>query len=251
MPEHVRRRRRLPGRYAAARDAGRRRAATARATPAAFIAESILGVAGQIVLPDGYLRGASTRTPARPARVCIADEVQVGFGRVGAHVLGLRAPGRRPRHRHARQADRQRPPDRRRSSRRRAIARSFETGMEYFNTFGGNPVSCAAALAGARRDRRRATAGQTPRASARASGRARELAARHARSRRARRGPLPRRRAGARRRDRRGRAARAAGVLLSTDGAAPQRASSSSRRCVIGASAPTRFLRDARPLLAP
>ena len=28
-----------------------------------------------------------------------------------------------------------------------AIARSFETGMEYFNTFGGNPVSCAAALA--------------------------------------------------------------------------------------------------------
>src|SRR6185503_13654526 len=27
------------------------------------------------------------------------------------------------------------------------IARSFQTGMEYFNTFGGNPVSCAAALA--------------------------------------------------------------------------------------------------------
>jgi len=27
------------------------------------------------------------------------------------------------------------------------VARSFETGMEYFNTFGGNPVSCAAGLA--------------------------------------------------------------------------------------------------------
>ena len=29
----------------------------------------------------------------------------------------------------------------------RAVSRSFETGMEYFNTFGGNPVSCAAGLA--------------------------------------------------------------------------------------------------------
>jgi 4-aminobutyrate aminotransferase-like enzyme len=27
------------------------------------------------------------------------------------------------------------------------VARRFRTGMEYFNTFGGNPVSCAAALA--------------------------------------------------------------------------------------------------------
>jgi 4-aminobutyrate aminotransferase-like enzyme len=29
----------------------------------------------------------------------------------------------------------------------REIARSFQTGMEYFNTFGGNPVSCAVGLA--------------------------------------------------------------------------------------------------------
>jgi len=29
----------------------------------------------------------------------------------------------------------------------REIAKSFANGMEYFNTFGGNPVSCAAGLA--------------------------------------------------------------------------------------------------------
>ena len=45
--------------------------------------------------------------------VCIADEVQVGFGRVGTPLLGLRDPGRRAGHRHAGQADRERPPARR------------------------------------------------------------------------------------------------------------------------------------------
>ena len=51
-----------------------------------------------------------TATCARPAASCIADEVQVGFGRVGSALLGLRDAGRRAGHRHAGQADRQRPP---------------------------------------------------------------------------------------------------------------------------------------------
>ena len=53
---------------------------------------SILGVGGQIELPPDYL--ASVYEPVRAAGgVCIADEVQVGFGRVGTSICG----GSRPR----------------------------------------------------------------------------------------------------------------------------------------------------------
>ena len=57
------------------------------ATPgriAAFIAESIQGVGGAVVLPDGYLRAAYQHVRAAGG-VCIADEVQSGFGRTGTH----------------------------------------------------------------------------------------------------------------------------------------------------------------------
>jgi 4-aminobutyrate aminotransferase-like enzyme len=50
--------------------------------PALFLCESILGCGGQIVLPDGYLAG-SYRHVRAAGGVCIADEVQVGMGRVG------------------------------------------------------------------------------------------------------------------------------------------------------------------------
>jgi 4-aminobutyrate aminotransferase-like enzyme len=102
-------------------------------------------VAGQIVLPDGYLREAYAHARAAGA-VCIADEVQVGFGRVGRAFWGFELQGVVPDivtlgkpigNGHPIGAVVTTP----------AIARSFETGMEYFNTFGGNPVSCAAALA--------------------------------------------------------------------------------------------------------
>ncbi|MGI9310037.1 MAG: aminotransferase class III-fold pyridoxal phosphate-dependent enzyme, partial [bacterium] len=68
----------------ALRDAARDGASGA----AAFIAESALGCGGQIVLPDGYLRVAYAHARAAGA-VCIADEVQVGFGRVGSHFWGF------------------------------------------------------------------------------------------------------------------------------------------------------------------
>lgn len=55
---------------------------------AAFLCESILGNAGGVVLPDGYLAGAYAQIRAAGG-VCIADEVQVGFGRMGSAFWGF------------------------------------------------------------------------------------------------------------------------------------------------------------------
>ncbi|HFQ93414.1 MAG TPA: aminotransferase class III-fold pyridoxal phosphate-dependent enzyme, partial [Anaerolineae bacterium] len=109
--------------------------------PAAFLAESLLGCGGQIVLPDGYLAHAYKHARAAGA-VCIADEVQVGFGRVGSHWWGFETQGVVPDivtlgkpmgNGHPVAAVVTTP----------EIAQSFANGMEYFNTYGGNPVSCA------------------------------------------------------------------------------------------------------------
>lgn len=111
----------------------------------AFIAESLLGCGGQIVLPDGYLTEAYAYVRAAGG-VCIADEVQVGFGRVGTHFWGFETHGAIPDiltlgkpigNGHPLAAVITTP----------AIADAFANGMEYFNTFGGNPVSCAIGLA--------------------------------------------------------------------------------------------------------
>jgi len=112
---------------------------------AAFIAETLPSVAGQIVFPPNYLAEAYRRVRAAGS-VCIADEVQVGFGRLGTHFWGFETQGVVPdivvfgkpignafplaavvtTH---------------------EIAASFANGMEFFSTFGGNPVACAAGLA--------------------------------------------------------------------------------------------------------
>ncbi|MCB0585100.1 MAG: aminotransferase class III-fold pyridoxal phosphate-dependent enzyme [Phaeodactylibacter sp.] len=108
---------------------------------AGFIAESILSCGGQIVPPAGYLREAC-RLVREAGGVCIADEVQVGFGRVGEDFWGFGLQGVVPDmvvmgkpigNGHPLGAVACRP----------AIAEAFANGMEYFNTFGGNPVSCA------------------------------------------------------------------------------------------------------------
>ncbi|MCB9079723.1 MAG: aminotransferase class III-fold pyridoxal phosphate-dependent enzyme [Anaerolineaceae bacterium] len=112
---------------------------------AAFICESVLGCGGQVVLPDGYLAAAYEHVRAAGG-VCIADEVQVGFGRVGTHFWGFETQGVVPDvvtlgkpigNGHPMAAVITTP----------EIAESFANGMEYFNTFGGNPVSCATGLA--------------------------------------------------------------------------------------------------------
>jgi 4-aminobutyrate aminotransferase-like enzyme/Ser/Thr protein kinase RdoA (MazF antagonist) len=112
---------------------------------AAFICESLLGCGGQIVLPDGYLTGAYAAIRAAGG-VAIADEVQVGFGRVGTHVWGFETQGvtpdivtlGKPIGNGFPLAAVVTTPD---------IAQAFDNGMEYFNTFGGTQAACAAGLA--------------------------------------------------------------------------------------------------------
>jgi 4-aminobutyrate aminotransferase-like enzyme len=120
-------------------------AAHATANLAAFFCESALSCGGQIILPPGYLIDAYAAVRAAGG-VCVADEVQTGFGRAGSHfwmfetqdvVPDIVSMGKPIGNGHPLAAVVTTP----------EISRSFANGMEYFNTFGGNPVSCAAGLA--------------------------------------------------------------------------------------------------------
>ncbi|HEY1621410.1 MAG TPA: aminotransferase class III-fold pyridoxal phosphate-dependent enzyme [Streptosporangiaceae bacterium] len=113
--------------------------------PAAFIAESLMGTAGCVVHPDGYLAAAFGHAKAAGA-LCISDEVQVGFGRLGESFWGFSGQdvlpdivtmGKPIGNGHPMAA----------VVTTREIADAFDTGMKYFNTFGGNPVSCAIGMA--------------------------------------------------------------------------------------------------------
>jgi alanine-glyoxylate transaminase/(R)-3-amino-2-methylpropionate-pyruvate transaminase len=129
-------------------DAGRNYAAdvkqvidyTTSGRVAAFIAESIQGVGGVIVFPDGYLQHTYAHVRAAGG-VCIADEVQSGFGRTGTHFWGFETQGVIPDI--------------------VTMAKGIGNGCPlaavvttpkiaaviaqriHFNTFGGNPVVCA------------------------------------------------------------------------------------------------------------
>jgi 4-aminobutyrate aminotransferase-like enzyme len=110
-----------------------------------FIAESCPSVAGQLMLPAGYL-DAVYRHVREAGGVCIADEVQTAYGRIGTHfyafaqqgvvpdivVLGKPIGNGHPIGAVVTTAE---------------IAASFDNGMEFFSTFGGNTVSCAVGLA--------------------------------------------------------------------------------------------------------
>lgn len=111
----------------------------------AFFAESWLGCGGQVPLPPGYLKTIYDIVRAAGG-VCVADEVQIGFGRVGSHFWGFESQevvpdivtmGKPIGNGHPLAA----------VVTTREIADAFHNGMEYFNTFGGNPVSCAVGLA--------------------------------------------------------------------------------------------------------
>ena len=112
---------------------------------AAFIAETLPSVGGQIVFPPDYLREVYAHI-RKAGAVCIADEVQVGFGRLGTHFWGFETQGvvpdivvlGKPIGNAFPLAAVITTPE---------IARAFANGMEFFSTFGGNPVSCAAGLA--------------------------------------------------------------------------------------------------------
>jgi len=112
---------------------------------AAYIAETLPSVGGQIIFPPGYLAEVYSHVRAAGA-VCMADEVQVGFGRLGTHFWGFETQGvvpdivvlgkpignGFPLAAVITTAE---------------IAESFNNGMEFFSTFGGNPVASAAGLA--------------------------------------------------------------------------------------------------------
>ena len=112
---------------------------------AAFIAETLPSVGGQVVFPPGYLAEAYRYVRAAGG-LCVADEVQVGFGRLGTHFWGFETQGvvpdivvlGKPIGNGFPLAAVITTP---------AVAASFDTGMEFFSTFGGNPVACAAGLA--------------------------------------------------------------------------------------------------------
>jgi 4-aminobutyrate aminotransferase-like enzyme len=109
--------------------------------PAAFIAEPIVGCGGQVPLAKGYLTEIYAEMRQQGA-VCISDEVQTGFGRLGDFFWGFEQHevipdivilGKPMGNGHPMGAvvctD--------------EIAEAFNNGMEFFSSFGGNPVSCA------------------------------------------------------------------------------------------------------------
>ncbi len=111
---------------------------------AAFICESVISCGGQVTLPPGYL-SEGVRQLRAAGGLFIADEVQTGCGRHGNHFWAFEEHGVVPDivtvgkpigngHPLGVVVTTQ------------AIAGAFANGMEYFNTFGGNPVSCAIGL---------------------------------------------------------------------------------------------------------
>jgi 4-aminobutyrate aminotransferase-like enzyme len=120
-------------------------AADADGGVAAFFCESAVSCGGQIILPAGYLQAAFAAVRAAGG-VCVADEVQTGCGRAGSHFWLFETQGVVPDivtlgkpigNGHPLGAVITTP----------EIAAAFANGMEYFNTFGGNPVSCSVGLA--------------------------------------------------------------------------------------------------------
>ncbi|GAA1906394.1 aminotransferase [Lapillicoccus jejuensis] len=112
--------------------------------PAAFVCEPLLGNAGGVLLPDGYLAAAYDAVRAAGG-LAVADEVQVGYGRTGrwwwafersgvvpdvitvakpmgaGHPLGAVITTR-------------------------AVAEAFGAAGSFFSSAGGSPVSCVTGL---------------------------------------------------------------------------------------------------------
>ncbi len=108
---------------------------------AAFIAEPVVGCGGQVPLANGYLKEIYPAIRAQGG-ICISDEVQVGFGRLGEYFWGFEMQevipdmvvlGKPMGNGHPMGA----------VVTTDAIAEAFANGMEFFSSFGGNPVSCA------------------------------------------------------------------------------------------------------------
>lgn len=115
---------------------------------AAQFVESMVSCGGQFPLPRGYLRHLQRYLHSNGS-LLVCDEVQTGFGRSGKRMWAFQLDGDDIR------------PDIVTMGKpmgngfpvsavvtTREVAASFQAiGTEYFNTFGGNPASCAAAIA--------------------------------------------------------------------------------------------------------
>ncbi len=110
-----------------------------------YVAETCPSVGGQIIMPAGFLSDVYGLVRAAGG-VCIADEVQTGFGRMGTHFWAFQAHdvvpdivvlGKPIANGYPMGA----------VVTTRAIADRFDNGMEFFSTFGGSTAACAAALA--------------------------------------------------------------------------------------------------------
>ncbi|MFI0367942.1 aminotransferase class III-fold pyridoxal phosphate-dependent enzyme [Actinomadura sp. 1N219] len=122
------------------------RLATEGRAPAAYLFEALLAGGGQVVLPPGYLAPIFAAASERGV-LTIADEVQVGFGRLGEAFWGFQTQG----------------PDvvpdfvtmgkamgngfpMAAMVTTREISRAFDPTGRFFSTYGGNPVACAVGL---------------------------------------------------------------------------------------------------------
>ncbi len=113
--------------------------------PAAFLVDTIVSSNGVLDVPRGYLKKAADVIRSAGG-LFIADEVQPGFGRTGEHFWGFEKDGFEPDivtmgkpigNGHPLAA----------TVTRADLAQTFAAETDYFNTFGGNPVSAAAGIA--------------------------------------------------------------------------------------------------------
>ncbi|MFC5338447.1 aminotransferase [Leucobacter denitrificans] len=112
---------------------------------AGFICESVLGNAGGVMLPDGYLTDVYARVRAAGG-LCIADEVQVGFGRMGSSFWGFEQSGVMPDIiTIAKPMGNGFPIGGVITSKR--IADALSDQGQFFSSAGGNPLSCMVGIA--------------------------------------------------------------------------------------------------------
>jgi 4-aminobutyrate aminotransferase-like enzyme/Ser/Thr protein kinase RdoA (MazF antagonist) len=112
--------------------------------PAAFICEPVFGNAGGVLLPEGYL-GAAYDAVRAVGGLCIADEVQVGYGRVGHHWWAHEMHGVRPDIiTIAKAMGNGHPLGAVITS--REVADAFASQGSFFSSAGGSPVSCVVGI---------------------------------------------------------------------------------------------------------
>lgn len=119
--------------------------ADGRAQLAGVVIEPIFGNGGGVLLPDGYLAGLYERVRALGG-VCVSDEVQVGYGRLGAHFWGFEQQGAVPDVIAVAKAMGNGQPLGAVIT-TAAIAEAFEQEGSFFSSAGGSPVSARVGVA--------------------------------------------------------------------------------------------------------